>query len=132
VAGKHCSATEPLPAAQEADELKPCPCCGGEAYLHEHAVVWVSIECKQCGLRTKPTTLILDGQRKELIASWNCRPSRPISAEVEKATRHSIHCIARIEGLAKSGDKYADYIINYAQECRKDIDLIVAALKEKV
>jgi Lar family restriction alleviation protein len=63
-------------------KLKPCPFCGGEAYIRETdikgtAFVAVSAECKKCG--AKPfATMIFEGEsgaRKKAVAAkdWNRR-----------------------------------------------------------
>ena len=63
-------------------KFKPCPFCGGEAYVREEdikgtAFVAVGAECKKCG--AKPfATMIFEGEsdsRKKAVAAkhWNRR-----------------------------------------------------------
>ena len=57
------------------EELKPCPFCGGEAYLHEFKSYvmpqsfWVM--CNQCGIGTKEF-IGFNGKTKA-IKTWNKR-----------------------------------------------------------
>jgi hypothetical protein len=107
---------DPRPAAQDADECKldGCPHCGGEAYM-VHGVQDGWVQCKKCGAC---------GPRRssddEAARDWNRRPSIPMSAEVEKAVEYLLYAI-----VAWVPTKQQDYY-------RKQVDLIVAALKEKV
>jgi Lar family restriction alleviation protein len=66
-----------------ANELKPCPFCGGEAYYRKPidekgtAMVRVGVECKKCGAYPF-STMIYEGeseQRKKAVAAkfWNRR-----------------------------------------------------------
>lgn len=49
------------------DELKPCPFCGGEAYL-ESVFDWVCVECNGCKVSTKAYE-----DPKEAEEVWNRR-----------------------------------------------------------
>lgn len=66
-----------------ADELKPCPFCGGEAYYRKPidmegtAFVAVGVECKKCGAYPF-STMVYEGEsdeKKKAVAAkhWNRR-----------------------------------------------------------
>ena len=62
-------------------ELKPCPCCSGEAVLNpEDRCNLVYAECRGCGLRTLP------GRVSVVVTSWNSRKNATAVAG-GKATR---------------------------------------------
>ena len=55
------------------DQLKPCPCCGGEAKRYSDN----RVGCKKCGLRTVSDQSFL---RKR--AEWNARAeSKPLTVD---------------------------------------------------
>lgn len=49
------------------EELKPCPFCGGEAYLRE-ALSFSLVQCLSCRANAE-----MCGTNKEAIAAWNRR-----------------------------------------------------------
>lgn len=67
-----------------ADELLPCPFCGGaDVNLHEHkqaAMWWVS--CKSCGLEAPSET---GTTRIDAITYWNTRAAARLDAQMEEA-----------------------------------------------
>lgn len=53
------------------EPLKPCPCCGGEAWLEDNSDYYPKdclVECRSCGLSTK-----LMRSPEDAIALWNQR-----------------------------------------------------------
>lgn len=61
-------------------ELKPCPFCGGKAYIHQKSwdifTVGVCVECDRCGVKTEwiagPSLINVRRQAAEI---WNNRTS---------------------------------------------------------
>lgn len=52
-------------------ELKPCPFCGGKAYVQEHlSGLYRSVICKVCCAATR-----MFQKEKEAIEAWNRRAS---------------------------------------------------------
>jgi hypothetical protein len=132
VSKPNCPDYKHLPAAQDADELKPCPNPFGKDGPHRPEVTrlqpfdprraktddWDFRVACQCG-----TWGDIFPTEHEAIAFWNRRPSRPMSAEVEKA----------IETIRTVVAQYIDrYFKKQRDSVFESLDLIVAALKEKV
>ncbi len=70
------TAQEPVQNGQE--PLRPCPFCGGEAVLNFDDLRFYSIECHECGIRTRSTL-----NKYLLIRDWNHRTSDPQIALLE-------------------------------------------------
>lgn len=76
-------------------ELKPCPCCGGEARFDENSDGGHYIECNGCGLTTCLVFNLMGGADRELSEVWNRRaavserrePSVPI-ADILRTADH--------------------------------------------
>ena len=114
------------------EPLKPCPCCGGEAWLEDNSYMrpvldedgyYVDIdisdssdclvECQACGLSTK-----LMGSPEEAIALWNQRQipdySPIIHAHWEVITTHNgctldYDCICSNCHMSGAEDKFCRY-----------------------
>lgn len=108
-------------------ELKPCPFCGGEAFLHEipphthliakfmpdHMGSW-AVECGQpdCG-----TGLLRDG-REDAISAWNRRAPSPLSA----TTTRNLACIKlhlEIAEVSKRTQALMPSIVNFKDALRR-------------
>lgn len=48
------------------EELKPCPFCGGEAYLDDDG--WFQVICENCRACVR-----LENNRSDAVAAWNRR-----------------------------------------------------------
>lgn len=56
----------------DAPDLKPCPCCGGEAELRNVEMASCSyVKCKVCNLTGS------DGSKDRIVAAWNTRADIP-------------------------------------------------------
>ncbi len=64
------------------DKLKPCPFCGGEAYLTPSGVIAYCSNTKECDATVNPQR----GQR-EAIAAWNNRSPSPRIEALEAVAR---------------------------------------------
>lgn len=53
------------------DELKPCPFCGGEAYVQFSAFQTAEVVCSKCGARG--TAWCFEKNEERAIESWNRR-----------------------------------------------------------
>lgn len=59
-----------------AEKLKPCPFCGGEAYLHKSVLFSIKcvVMCDSCGARTmEHTSSSIEDAKRNALASWNRR-----------------------------------------------------------
>jgi hypothetical protein len=56
-------------------ELKPCPCCGGEAELCRN-FGRIGISCKECGINIRSEELCSEIGYDSVYAEWNTRPSQ--------------------------------------------------------
>jgi Lar family restriction alleviation protein len=62
-------------------DLKPCPFCGGKAYLarlgndHTHIKRTIEVGCEPCGIRQRSSVIrqTLDWQEPRSIEKWNTR-----------------------------------------------------------
>lgn len=72
-------------------KLKPCPFCGGEAYINyetmtdEHKIYWAQVLCKKCHCRSAGnwSDRYASAERKE-VKAWNTRkPMERIVAQLE-------------------------------------------------
>lgn len=63
------------PALQQADVLRSCPFCGGEAQLKRYARNGWEVRCRKCliGLKQKTIRHTLDWLKQKMIESWNAR-----------------------------------------------------------
>ena len=76
-------------------ELKPCPFCGGEAYIREHTRIakprrytYFRVGCEECGLRFPKFSETI----AEAIEAWNRRiPQTEVNQYGENCT-HITNC----------------------------------------
>ena len=61
-----------------ADELRPCPFCGGEAEFETYGGTACAVTCRKCRCGT-PTVRLNDGERA--VEAWNRRAERTCRAE---------------------------------------------------
>ncbi len=59
-------------------ELKPCPCCGGEAVISPHTSKGLYLRCKSCklGYKQKVLRLTLEWLEEKMIENWNRRVTK--------------------------------------------------------
>lgn len=90
-------------------ELKPCPCCGGEARFDENSDGGHYIECNGCGLTTCLVFNLMGGADRKLSEVWNRRVVRserlalPEALQGEWTPSRCLHLgqAAEIEALCK-------------------------------
>jgi len=77
-------------------ELKPCPCCGGEAELYITGGRQITINCKGCGIKRvqKVLRLSLNWLEKEMVKHWNTRPSTPKKEWISVKDLELVRCFA--------------------------------------
>lgn len=109
-----------LSTAQDADELMPCPFCGSAAHFDHNDAGWWWIECSGCHVATEQSVSLMDDCKVKLCEMWNRRPSRPMSAEVDKA----IETLKSFPSMSQDSRRY-DLFEKLFLEA---IDTIVAAL----
>lgn len=54
-------------------ELKPCPCCGGDAEFDRDEHGWHWIQCRKCGMCTNQRASTMEDCRPLLAEAWNMR-----------------------------------------------------------
>lgn len=92
----------------DAVELKPCPFCGGTAFLHNDmdndTTMWWYVSCSQC---INQTTHFCAG-RDIVIARWNTRDT----AELD-ALRREVEAGKQIDGSTSDGHHTFDELYEY-------------------
>lgn len=142
-----------LSTAQDADELMPCPFCGSAAHFDHNDAGWWWIECSGCHVATEQSVSLMDDCKVKLCEMWNRRPSRPMSAEVEKSVETARERIERaledinaaLYGYQTDSSWMRPMRLSMEERARiyreaklgledalKNFELIVVAFKEKV
>lgn len=91
-------------------ELKPCPCCGGEANLRfygdPHCTV-IAIVCDECRLGTRVVAL---DDYLSAVNAWNARAERTCHVDTPEGWYVG-------EGYCSNCHAYLDGTENYCWEC---------------
>ena len=90
-------------------ELKPCPFCGGEAWIYEGNIYWV--KCEDCGVEQ-----VWSGTKEKAIKKWNTRTDAPRPEHINLYERLELVNEARKQAILDFVDKL------YEHKCSYDLD----------
>lgn len=91
----------------DAADLKPCPFCGGEAYLVGKEGNVYAIECGSCFFKIGATT------EKDVVEYWNGRPIEDALRAENKRLREALENIEEKAVLKESEASNATYGFAY-------------------
>lgn len=96
-------------------ELKPCPFCGGEAYLLEgepstanfnEGAVHFAVACGTLGCQVLPKANLWQMNEDDAVNAWNTRPSmQDCAEEISKTLEEALAMIMSGDKISYSGKR---------------------------